>query len=146
MTGSIYSVQVEWGDCDPARIAFYPNFFRWMDAAAWHFFAANGLSAKEVLAGKGALGFPLVDARATFKSPARQGDRLEIETTVQRWGGKSFELKHVIRIAGAVAAEGRETRIWGVADPADPAGLRAAAIPEEVKARIPAGDGGKPGG
>lgn len=146
MAASTYSVRVEFGDCDPAQIAFYPNFFRWMDAAAWHFFAGNGLSAKELLAGKGALGFPLVDARATFRKPARQGDRLEIETTVQRWGGKSFELKHVIRIAGAVAVEGWETRIWGVSDPAGPAGLRATAIPEDVKARIPAGDGEKPGG
>ena len=24
---------VEWGDCDAAGIAFYPAFFRWMDAA-----------------------------------------------------------------------------------------------------------------
>ena len=138
MTGSIFTVQVEWGDCDPAQIAFYPNFFRWMDAAAWAFFAGNGLSAKKLLAGKGALGFPLVDARATFRKPARQGDKLEIETTVQRWGGKSFELKHVIRIAGEVAVEGQETRIWGVSDPSDPASLRATTIPAEIKARIPA--------
>lgn len=146
MAASTYSVRVEFGDCDPAQIAFYPNFFRWMDAAAWHFFASNGLSAKELLAGKGALGFPLVDARATFRSPARQGDNLEIETTVQRWGGKSFELRHVIRIAGVVAVEGQETRIWGIGDPADPKSLRATAIPAEIKARIPAADAGKPGG
>ncbi len=146
MAASTYTVMVEFGDCDPAQIVFYPNFFRWMDAAAWAFFACNGLPAKYVPAGEGNLGFPLVDARATFRKAARQGDRLEIETQVARWGGKSFDLRHVIRIAGEVAVEGRETRIWGVADPADPAKLRAAAIPAEVKARIPAADGGKRGG
>ena len=51
MAAGAYSVVVEWGDCDPAKIVFYPNFFRWMDAASWAFFAANGLSAQEVLAG-----------------------------------------------------------------------------------------------
>ncbi len=137
MAAGAYTVVVEWGDCDPARIVFYPNFFRWMDAAAWAFFAGNGLSAQEVLAGKGALGFPLVDARATFRKPARQGDRLEIETQVARWGGKSFELRHIIRVAGEIAVEGRETRIWGVSDPADPTSLRATAIPAAIKARIP---------
>jgi len=25
---------VEFGDCDPAQIVFYPNYFRWMDAAS----------------------------------------------------------------------------------------------------------------
>ena len=34
---------VEFGDCDPARIVFYPNFFRWMDSAARHYFEAAGL-------------------------------------------------------------------------------------------------------
>jgi acyl-CoA thioesterase FadM len=24
--------QVEWGDCDPARIVFNPRFFEWFDA------------------------------------------------------------------------------------------------------------------
>jgi 4-hydroxybenzoyl-CoA thioesterase len=142
MGESVYSHTVEFGDCDPAGIVFYPNFFRWMDAAAWAFFAANGLSARDVLAGADAparaLGFPLVDARASFKKPARQGDRLEIETRVARWGAKSFELDHLITIAGEVAVEGRETRIWGVADPTSPGRLRAVPVPEAVKTRIPA--------
>ena len=34
---------VEFGDCDPAQIVFYPNFFRWMDAASLHFFAPAGV-------------------------------------------------------------------------------------------------------
>ena len=37
------SVTVEFGDCDPAQIVYYPNFFRWMDAASRHYFAAAGV-------------------------------------------------------------------------------------------------------
>ena len=29
-----YSVTVQFGDCDPAGIVFYPNFQRWMDEAS----------------------------------------------------------------------------------------------------------------
>ena len=141
MSSGNFTVKVEWGDCDGARIVFYPNFFRWMDAAAWHFFAANGLSARERLAGSNWRGFPLVDARATFRKPARFGDTLEIATRLARWGSKSLELEHIIRNAGAVAVEGRETRIWGVSDPGDPERLKAGIIPADIKALIPAAGG-----
>ena len=37
------SFRIEFGDCDPAQIVFYPNFFKWMDIAALHFFNACGI-------------------------------------------------------------------------------------------------------
>ena len=29
-----YRVRIEFGDCDPAGIVFYPNFQRWIDAGS----------------------------------------------------------------------------------------------------------------
>ena len=84
-----------------------------------------------------ALGMPLVDAKAQFRRPARFGDTLTIETVLKRWGNRSFELAHTVRVGDAVAVDGRETRIWGVSDPADPEGLKAGVIPAEVKALMP---------
>jgi len=138
MASAIYRVGVQWGDCDGARIVFYPNFFRWFDEAAWHLFAAHGIDRDALFGRFGSLGIALVDARATFRRPARFGDLLEIESVVRRWGARSFALAHTGRIAGEVAVEGQETRIWGIPDPANPEGLKAGAIPAEVKARIPA--------
>ena len=34
----IHTVRVEFGDCDPARIVWIPNFSRWIDAASRNFF------------------------------------------------------------------------------------------------------------
>jgi 4-hydroxybenzoyl-CoA thioesterase len=138
MTASTFAVTVEWGDCDGARIAFYPNFFRWMDAAAWHLFAANGFTREKLMAAHGSRGLALVDARASFRRPARAGDVLEIETTITHWGAKSFELRHTIRVGGEVAVEGGETRIWATSDPANPEVLRAGVIPEAIKKALPA--------
>jgi 4-hydroxybenzoyl-CoA thioesterase len=138
MASSVYTVKVEWGDCDPARIVYYPNFFSWFDAATRHLFESNGLLWDAMTREHGSRGFPLVDARASFRRPARFGDVLEIETRLKRWSTRSFELEHVIRIGGQVAVEGSETRIWGVNDPARPEGLKAGQIPASVKARIPA--------
>ncbi len=39
----IHSVQVHFGDCDPAGIVFFPNFSRWMDEASLAFFMACGV-------------------------------------------------------------------------------------------------------
>ena len=41
---------VEFGDCDPAGIVFYPNYLRWMDAASLHFFRAMGVPSWQELA------------------------------------------------------------------------------------------------
>ena len=38
-----HSVNVEFGDCDPAAIVWFPNFFRWIDAASRHFFVQCGV-------------------------------------------------------------------------------------------------------
>ena len=40
----VHTVNVEFGDCDPARIVWFPNFFRWIDAASRHFFIGCGVT------------------------------------------------------------------------------------------------------
>ncbi len=36
-------ITVEWGDCDPAGIVFYPNYFRWFNQGAHALFGAAGM-------------------------------------------------------------------------------------------------------
>jgi 4-hydroxybenzoyl-CoA thioesterase len=126
---------VEFGDCDPAGIVFYPNFFRWMDAASLHFFRAAGLPPwREMEARNGIIGTPLVDAQARFLRPASYGDVVDIETTIAEWRDKSFVLTHVIRRGGDVLVEGREVRVFAARDPGDAARIRAVAPPASVRA------------
>ena len=40
---TVFTIQVEFGDCDPARIVWFPNFFRWIDAASRNFFVQCGV-------------------------------------------------------------------------------------------------------
>ena len=40
---NVYAVNVQFGDCDPAGIVFFPNFSRWMDEASLAFFMACGV-------------------------------------------------------------------------------------------------------
>jgi len=41
---TVAGCRIEFGDCDPAGIVFYPNFQRWMDAASLHFFVQCGVA------------------------------------------------------------------------------------------------------
>ncbi len=125
---------IEFGDCDPAGIVFYPNFLRWMDAASLHFFRAMGIPPwRELEAQTGIIGTPIVDVAARFLRPASYGDAIEVETTIREWRGKSFVLGHVVRRGGDVLVEGQEVRIFArrVAD--DPKRIEAAAAPESIR-------------
>ncbi len=125
---------IEFGDCDPAGIVFYPNFLRWMDAASLHFFRAMGIPPwRELEAQTGIIGTPIVDVAARFLRPASYGDAIEVETTIREWRGKSFVLGHVVRRGGDVLVEGQEVRIFArrVAD--DPKRIEAVAAPESIR-------------
>ena len=125
---------VEFGDCDPAQIVFYPNFFRWMDGSTLRFFRAAGVPPwREFEAQSGIIGTPLVDASARFLRPASYGDVLDVDTSIEEWRGKSFVMAHVIRRGADVLVEGREVRVFARRHPDDPTRIQALAPPENVK-------------
>jgi YbgC/YbaW family acyl-CoA thioester hydrolase len=129
----VFPVQLHWGDCDPAGIIFYPTYFRWFDSATWAFFASVGYTARRMRAEH--LAMPLVAADCQFKAPAQQEDRAEVRSTILRWGGKSFVIRHaVVRADGTLLAEGSETRVWGryASGPGSP--MKGQTISEELKA------------
>jgi 4-hydroxybenzoyl-CoA thioesterase len=128
-----FSCEVQWGDCDPAGIIFYPTYFRWFDAASWAFFASVGYTARRMRAEGRAL--PLVAAESQFIHPAQQADRCEVRSTIVRFGGKSLVVAHeVVRTDGTVMAKGTETRVWSrhVDGPGSP--MKGEAIGDDLKA------------
>lgn len=125
---------VEFGDCDPAQIVFYPNYFRWMDAAALRFFRAAGVPPwREFEAQCGIIGTPLVDASARFLRPASYGDGIDVDTAIDEWRGKSFVMSHVIRRGTDVLVEGREVRVFARRHPDDPARIQAVPPPSGIR-------------
>jgi len=130
---AVFPVQLQWGECDPAGIIFYPTYFRWFDAATWNMFAAVGYHAKRMRAEH--LAMPLVAADCQFKHPAEQQDRAEVRSRIQRWGGKSFVVSHdVVREDGVLLAQGSETRVWGRYENGPGTPLKGQAISEDLKA------------
>ena len=128
-----YQVDVMWGDCDPAGIVHYPNYFIWMDEASHYLFSGVGLGWTSLQENFGVPGAPLVNAQADFRSPAKFGDQLTIRSYVSRCGTKSLTVTHEILAGERLVAEGRESRVWVKADPEDPAKLTPHPIPDVVR-------------
>jgi 4-hydroxybenzoyl-CoA thioesterase len=129
-------IHVEWGDCDPAGIVYYPRFFEYFDACTNALFEKAGFRKAQMLKTYGLLGIPTVDTRAQFFVAASFGETVTVETRIIEWGRSSFQVEHKLYKGNALAAEGFEKRVWTVRDLASQRGMRSEAIPPEVKARF----------
>ncbi len=143
-----YRVTVQFGDCDPAGIVFFPNFSRWMDQASLAFFMQCSVPPwKELVKTRGIVGTPLLEIHTVFKKAATYTEELLITTYVEAWRAKTFTQVHRITRAkdgrhdGAhsqgdvdLICEGRETRAFVKRDAEDSERLRAIAVPEDIKA------------
>jgi 4-hydroxybenzoyl-CoA thioesterase len=132
---SIHRMRIAFSDCDPAQIVFFANYFKWFDTSSREFFTACGVpSWRETTAERGIIGTPLVDAQATFSNSATYGEDIEIESWIEKWGGKSFVMRHVARRGDTVLSEGREVRVFATQHPDDPLRIKAVPIPEDIRA------------
>ncbi len=130
---------IEWAHCDPAGTVFNGRFFEFFDWGTWLLFeAALGVKPQDLFATFGIVGLPLVDAGARFLAPARFGDAVELTSQVSEFRRSSFDVVHQLFVNGALAVEGRETRVWAARDPADASRMKAQAIPPHVTARFQA--------
>jgi 4-hydroxybenzoyl-CoA thioesterase len=130
----IHRITVEFGDCDPAQIVFFPNFFRWYDASSRHFFEDCGVPPwRELEKTTGIIGTPVVDISSRFLLPATYGETIEVHTSIVEWNTKSFAMKHQIRRGEELLAEGRDVRVFATRHPDDPKRMRAIPIPEDIK-------------
>jgi 4-hydroxybenzoyl-CoA thioesterase len=131
----VYSVKVQFGDCDPAGIVFFPNFSRWMDEASLAFFMACGVPPwRELVKTRGIIGTPLLEINTRFKRPATYGETIDIHTTVEDWSAKTFRHRHLVRRGDTLLCEGTEVRAFCIRDPENADRIKAIAVPEDIRA------------
>jgi 4-hydroxybenzoyl-CoA thioesterase len=125
-------VEIQFGDCDPAGIVYYPNYFRFFDnATAALLSAAFAMHKRNWLEHFGIAGIPMVDTGARFIKPSRFGDVVDIRTEITELGRSSFSVKHTLLRDDEIAIEAHEKRVWVVRDEAG--GIRSAPLPEDVR-------------
>jgi 4-hydroxybenzoyl-CoA thioesterase len=130
------TVRIEWGDCDPAGIIFYPRYFEIFDAStALLFEAALGITKFQMFRKHAFSGFPLVRTQAKFLRPTRFGDDVIVESAIT-FGRSSFEVTHRLTLHDELCAECSEKRVWTVRDTSGK--LKSQPIPPEVLQRFDA--------
>jgi len=124
------TVRIEWGDCDPAGIIFYPRYFEIFDVSTTTLFErALGLTKLEAQKAFDFAGFPVLRTRARFLRPTRYGDDISVESKIA-FGRSSFEVDHRLSLKGETCAEGAEKRVWVVRAPDNT--FRSSPVPDEV--------------
>lgn len=132
MFSRISKVEIQFGDCDPAGIVYYPNYFRFFDnASAGLLSAAFAMHKRNWLDHFGIVGIPMVDTGARFLKPSSFGDVVEIRSEIAELGRSSFGVRHSLFNAGDLAIEAHEKRVWVVRG-ADGA-IRSAPLPDAVR-------------
>jgi len=125
-------VRIEWGDCDPARIIYYPRYLAILDACTTALIErALGMTKREYLKAYDFAGHPLVNVHCRFLSATRFGDDVTIESSVTEFRRSSFDLRHRLTANGTLAAEGLETRVWVKGHPPKGA-ISPAPVPAQV--------------
>jgi len=130
-----HSVNVQFGDCDPGGIVFFPNFSRWMDAASLMFFTQCGVPPWRVLEReRGIVGTPLLEINTKFLKTVTYGETIDISTHVEEWRAKVFIQIHRVTRGDDVVCEGREVRAFVKRDADNPDRLRAIPVPDDIRA------------
>ncbi|MCW5797014.1 MAG: Acyl-CoA thioesterase [Nitrospira sp.] len=88
-------IRIYYEDTDCGGVVYYANYLKYFERARTHYLEERGLS----VAGLRDQGtqFMVVHAQLDYRSPARYGDTLVIETTLANVGQASFTFAHVIR-------------------------------------------------
>ena len=134
------TVRIDWGDCDPAGIVFYPRYFAMFDASTTALFErAAGMTKFQMIKAYDFAGYPMVDTRGKFYKPTRFGDNVIIETAIVELKRSSFNIVHRLLKDDDLAVEGFETRVWVGRDPADPDKIKSKPLPPDLVERLTKG-------
>jgi 4-hydroxybenzoyl-CoA thioesterase len=126
------NIHIEWGDCDPAQIVYFPRYFEYFDNCTAALFAKAGFSKREMLKTYGIIGIPLVDVRSRFIAPSYFSDDVVVESGIIQWGTSSFTVHHQLFNKDVLAVECFETRVWTAVSAKNPERLESRPVPKQV--------------
>jgi 4-hydroxybenzoyl-CoA thioesterase len=130
------AIHIEWGDCDPLGIVYFPRYFEFFDACTNALFEKAGFPKPELFKKFRMDGIPLVDVKAKFMAPSSFGDTVVVESKIAEWGRSSFSVEHKLFRGEALAVEGFEKRVWVVRTGEGEKRIKSAEIPREVRERF----------
>ncbi|MBI4401066.1 MAG: acyl-CoA thioesterase [Nitrospirae bacterium] len=104
-------VRIYYEDTDCGGVVYYANYLKYFERARTDYLEQHGLTVADLMK-EGTL-FLVVHAELDYRSPARYGDTLTIETKLSGSGKASLTFSHVIRerTSNRVIVEGSATLV-----------------------------------
>jgi acyl-CoA thioester hydrolase len=99
-------IRIYYEDTDCGGVVYYANYLKYFERARTRYLEERGLSVAELR--DGGTQFMVVHAELDYRSPARYGDTLTIDTSLAAVGQASLTFAHVMRerTSGRVVVEG----------------------------------------
>ncbi len=91
-------IRIYYEDTDCGGVVYYGNYLKYFERARTQYLEERGLSVAGLM--KEGTVFVVVHAEVDYRSSARYGDRLIVETVVSDMTAASFTFSHVIRETG----------------------------------------------
>lgn len=124
---------VRFGDCDPAGVAYYPEFFNWFHQAMETCFEEYlGIPYAKMIE---TVGFPTVQTSAEFQRPLPVGSDIEIIVCIEKMGKSSINWRFDIHRNSKIAAIGRVKTVCIAVD-TDGFQFSSVSIPEDLLPKL----------
>jgi acyl-CoA thioester hydrolase len=88
-------VKIYYEDTDCGGVVYYANYLRYMERARTEYLVSRGFAVKKLM-DEGTI-FMVLRAEIDYKSPARYGDTLVIETWVREVTRATMVFEHIMR-------------------------------------------------
>ena len=86
---------LRFGDCDPAGIAYFPNYFHFLNGVVEEWWMSLGFPWR-VLIQERRIGLPTVKLNTEFTAPGFMGDILRFSFEIVALGSRSMTLEHSV--------------------------------------------------
>ena len=102
-------IVITFGDCDPAGIVFYPNFYRFIDRT-FHDWLRQWGSHNKLAESVDSLALGLIDCGASFHHVVRDGDVLQVNLFITDWRRKTFKVEYEAYVNDVLCLTAYEVR------------------------------------
>lgn len=124
---------VRFGDCDPARIIYFPNYFDMFHSAMEDFFRDRLGLLYHVLLVKDRVSFPTVHLEVDFSTPVMFGDEVRIQVEIASLGRSSVAMRYT----GYRSSDGKKVvRVTATTVCTDLEAFKSIPLPEYLRAPL----------
>jgi acyl-CoA thioester hydrolase len=88
-------IRIYYEDTDCGGIVYYANYLKYFERARTQYLEDRGLSVRDLM--KAGRVFVVVHAEVDYRTPARYGDTLEIDTVISEVNPAAITFSHLVR-------------------------------------------------